>query len=108
MNKTGSRLAATVLIVSLALGLPGELAAKERRGAELVVTSKDGRVAQGELIAVKPDCLLLLDHMIGRDVSVALADISVIRVVRESKALTGLLVGLVPGAVGGAVLGAHA
>jgi hypothetical protein len=108
MKKTGSRLAASMLIVSLALGLPGGLIAKERRGAELVVTLKDGRLAQGELIAVKPDSLLLLDHMIGRDVSVALADISVIRVVRESKAFTGLLVGLVPGAVGGAVWGAHA
>jgi hypothetical protein len=108
MNKTGSRLAVSALIVSLALGLPGGLAAKERRGAELVVTSKDGRVAQGELIAVKPASLLLLDHMTGRDVSVALTDVSLIRIVRESKALTGLLIGLVPGAVGGAVWGAHA
>lgn len=107
MKKSFYKLVATV-VAGLTLVLPRALSARERRGANIIVTLKDGHIVVGELIAVKADSLLLLDHMIGRDVSVALADISVIRVVRESKAFTGLLVGLVPGAVGGAVWGAHA
>jgi hypothetical protein len=69
---------------------------------------KDGRAAEGELIAVKTDSLLLFHHISRRDATVALADISVIRIVRQSKPLTGLLLGFTPGALGGAVWGAHA
>lgn len=108
MKKT-SRIRLAVLGAAILLSsIPGSLAAKERHGAELAVTAKNGEQVGGELVAVKADSLLLFDHRTGKDLSVNLADLSVIRIVRKSKALTGLLVGFVPGAVGGAVLGAHA
>lgn len=108
MNDRVKASLAVGLAAALIFGLPENLAAKERRGANLIVTTKDGGQFPGELVAIKPDSLLLLDDVTGHDRSVALDDVSVIKIVRKSKALTGLLVGFVPGAVGGAVWGAHA
>ena len=81
------------------------LYAKERRGAELIITKKDGQQIEGELIAVKPNSLLLLNTE-GKDVAVGIADIRVIRIVKKSKALLGVGTGLLGGAVGGAFIGA--
>jgi hypothetical protein len=102
------KILAAVLAAFLNFVIPGGLVAQGRRGADLIVTAKDGRELRGELIAVKADSLLLLDHMTGKDGSAAMAEISVIKLVRESKALTGLLMGFIPGAAGGAVWGALA
>ena len=95
------RVVATVTAFMI-LALPGALSARERRGADLVIALKDGHQVRGELIAVKPDSLLLLG-LDGKDESVVVADIATIRIVRRSKAWQGLLYGFVPGAVGGAV-----
>lgn len=85
------RTAATVLtcaiVVSLLFQAP-DLAAQEPRGADMVVTKRDGTRFSGELISVKPDSLLLLGPG-EKDVSIALADIGVVRIVR--RAPTGLL-----------------
>jgi hypothetical protein len=105
MKKGFDKLVATFLAF-LILVLPAALSARERRGANLVITLKDGRYVAGELIAVKPDSLLLLNPN-GKDESIAVADIAIIRIVRRSKAWQGLLIGFVPGAVGGAVWGAR-
>jgi len=105
MKKGFDKLVATFLAF-LILVLPAALSARERRGANLVITLKDGRYVAGELIAVKPDSLLLLNPN-GKDESVIVADIAIIRIVRRSKAWQGLLYGFVPGAVVGAVLGAR-
>jgi hypothetical protein len=105
MKKGFDKLVATFLAF-LILVLPAALSARERRGANLVITLKDGRYVAGELIAVKPDSLLLLNPN-GKDESIAVADIAIIRIVRRSKAWQGLLIGFVPGAVGGAVRGAR-
>ncbi|HSA95778.1 MAG TPA: hypothetical protein VLJ16_06995, partial [Acidobacteriota bacterium] len=108
MRKTG-RIGLTVLWAAVLIaGVPGSLNAKSRQGAVLVVTAKNGSVIEGELIAVKTDSMLLVDYRAGKDVSINLADVSVIRVVRQSKAVTGFLVGFGAGAVGGAIWGAHA
>jgi hypothetical protein len=48
------------------------LYAKERRGAKLLITKKDGGKIEGELIAVKENSLLVLTKWTGRDVSVVL------------------------------------
>lgn len=105
--KQGFEKPVATFLAFLMLVLPAALSARERRGANLVITLKDGRCVGGELIAVKPDSLLLLNPD-GKDESVVVAEISNIRIVRRSKALQGLLYGLVPGAVGGAVWGALA
>ena len=66
---------------------------KERKhGAELDVWKKSGWLVTGELIAVKPNSLLLLNPQ-GKDVSVDIADIKVIRIVKKSKALLGAGIG---------------
>jgi len=81
------------------------LYAKERRGAELIITKKDGQQIEGELIAVKPNSLLLLNTE-GKDVAVGIADIRVIRIVKKSKVLLGVGTGLLGGTGLGAVIGA--
>ena len=94
---------ALLLIFSLIM-LSTNLYAKERRGAKLIITKKDGLQIEGELITVKPNSLLLLDAE-GKDVSVDIADIKYIRGVKKSKALLGAGIGLLIGASAGAILG---
>jgi hypothetical protein len=70
-------------------------------GAKLIIQKKDGRQVKGELIAVKQNSLLLLDTE-GKDESIDIADIGIIRIVKKSKALKyGLLVGGGLGLIGG-------
>ena len=59
MNHATGKFIAVVLTAGL-LGLPAGLSAKQRQGATLVVTKLDGAQVSGELIAVRPDSLLLL------------------------------------------------
>jgi hypothetical protein len=88
------------LLLSL-LAAPAGLSAKERRGARIIVTRLDGSQAEGELIAVKPDSLLLLNAA-GQDESAALAEIKTVRIVRRSRALPLALIGFMTGAAEGA------
>jgi hypothetical protein len=85
-------------VVALMLVLPGALSARERRGANLVITLKDGQQVKGELIAVKPDSLLLLA---GKDESIDVAGIREIKVAKKLRALNGAAYGFLAGAVGG-------
>ncbi len=71
------------LVFSLVM-LSVNLYAKERRGAKLIITKKNGQQVKGELITVKPNSLLLLDTE-GKDVSVGIADIKVIKIVKKSQ-----------------------
>jgi hypothetical protein len=102
MKTMTAKLIASVLVVSF-LVLPAGLSAKERRGANLIVTRLDGSQVSGELIAVKRDSLLLLSN--GRDESVDLADIKTVRIVKKSLAGKGALYGFLAGALGGALWG---
>jgi hypothetical protein len=76
--------------------------AKERRGARIKITNKDGGRLEGELIAVKPDSLLLLSRD-GQDVTADIAGIDTVQIVKESKFGTGLLIGAAAGAATGAI-----
>ena len=87
-------------VVALILVLPGALSARERRGANIIVTLKDGYFSAGELIAVKPDSLLLLA---GKDESVDLIGIRSIRIVIKSKARLGGACGLLAGTLIGGI-----
>ena len=75
-----------------------------KHGATLVITKKDGQQIKGELITVKQDSLLLLDTE-GKDVSVDIADIKVIRVMKKSQFWVGALSGFLMGGAFGASLG---
>jgi len=101
MNPKGKKFISLFLVVSLVV-LSANLYAKERRGAKLIVTKKDGWQIEGELITVKPNSLILL-NTVGKDMSVGIADIKVIRVMKKSNALLwaglGFLVGVGPGAL---------
>ena len=90
---------ALFLVFSI-LAISSNLYAKERRGADLVITKKDSQQVKGELIAVKENSLLLLDSESGADVSIDIADIRIIRIVKKG-ALYGLLVGVGSGLAAG-------
>jgi len=85
------------------LGAAGSLWAKVRRGAEVIVFMKDGSNVTGELIAVKPTSLLLVESESGRDSSVDLGEVFRVTVKRESRAKQGLVSGLLIGGCLGAV-----
>ena len=93
---------ALLLVFSL-LMLSVNLYAKERRGAKLIVMKKDGQRIKGELITVKPNSLLLLDKE-GKDVSVGIADIKVIKIMKKLGVARGALVGFLWGAGGAAIV----
>jgi hypothetical protein len=76
----------------------------EKKQGAIVITKKDGQQIEGELITVKPNSLLLLDTE-GKDVSVDIADIKVIRIVKKSKALLGAGLELLIGGVRGTLAG---
>jgi len=87
MITPSKKLLSLFLVFSLMI-LSVNLYAKERRGAKLIVTKKDGQQIKGELVTVKPNSLLLLDTE-GKDVSIDIADIKVITIVKKSKVWTG-------------------
>jgi hypothetical protein len=103
MNLTSKKFISLFLIFSLVM-LSGNLLAKERRGAKLIVTKNDGQLIEGELITVKPNSLLLLDTE-GKDVSIDISEIKVIKIVKKSKLLVGAGLGLLIGAGIGAIHG---
>jgi hypothetical protein len=99
MNPTGKKFISLFLVFSLMM-LSANLYAKERRGAKLIITKKDRLLIVGELITVKSNSLLLLDT-VGKDVSVDIADIKVIKIVKKSKVESGVVWGGVFGALSG-------
>ena len=86
MKQGSLRLAATMAAL-LALVLPATLPAANWRGANLIVTRQDGG-GPGELIAVKPETLVLL-AVDAKVESVPLAEIKSIKIVRRPKVWQG-------------------
>ncbi len=112
MNPTSKKFIALFLAFSLLMINCATLSRLEERrekrkkhGANLIIQKINGQQVSGELITVKPSSLLLLNTE-GKDVSVGIADIKVITVVKKSKALLGVGTGLLGGAGSGAVIGA--
>jgi hypothetical protein len=100
MKAKGKKFISLCLVVSLMM-LSANLYAKERRGAKLIITKTHGYQIEGELITVKPNSLLLLNTE-GKDVSVDIADIKIIKVVKKYKGTGGMFMGALGGALGGA------
>jgi len=103
MNPTGKKFVSLFLVFTLMM-LSVNLYAKERRGAKLIITKKDGQQVEGELITVKPNSLLLLNTD-GKDVSVDIGEIKIIKVVKKSEIGKGALWGLIIGTGLGALVG---
>jgi len=103
MSPIVKKLISLFLVFSLIM-LSVNLYAKERRGANLIITKKDRQQIQGELITVKPNSLLLL-YAETYDRSVNIEDIEVIRIVKKGKAGGGAVIGLVIGGGIGILIG---
>jgi len=88
-----------VVVVSSLLICSAHLTAKERRGAELIITKTDGQQIAGELIAAKPSSLLLFDLKTGADVSVEIGEVAVIKIIGKSKVWAGGAIGFIVGAL---------
>jgi len=95
MNPLAKKFISLFLVFALMM-LSVNLYAKERRGAKLIITKKDGGQIEGELITVKPNSLLLLD-VEGKDESIDIEDIKVIRILKKSRVMKGALEGLLSG-----------
>ncbi len=95
----------SLFLVFSILVLSGNLYAKERKGADLMIQKNDGTQVRGELIAVKQNSLLLLDRESGADVAVGIGDAKVITIVKKSKALLGVGLGLLLGGGLGSLYG---
>ena len=98
------KIIALLLIFSI-ISLYGNLYAKERRGADIILQKTDGHRVKGELIAVKENSLLLKEYDSGADVSVDIGKIQLIEIVKESKVWKGIGYGLLGGAVIGVLVG---
>lgn len=102
MNPSCKKFVSLLLVFSLMM-LSKNLYAKERRGAKILITKKDGYQIDGELITVKPNSLLLLNTE-GKDISVDIEDIEVIRIAKKPKVATGAGIGFLVGGVTGALI----
>ena len=96
----------SLFLVFSILALSGNLLAKERKGADLIIQKTDGQQVRGELIAVKENSLLLLERESGADVMVSIRDVNVITMVKKSKLWKGAGIGFFVGGIAGAVFGA--
>ena len=81
-----------------------ESSKERKRGATLIITKKDGRQIEGELITVKKDSLLLLFAR-RMDVSVGIEEIKVITIVKKSTFWKGPGLGLLIGGGIGGIMG---
>ncbi len=107
MRREGKKLISLFLVISV-LSLSGNMFAKERKGADLIIQKTDGQQVRGELIAVKQNSLLLLERESGADVTVDIEDVSEITHAGKSKVFQGFGAGLVVGSFLGATVGAVA
>lgn len=98
-----------VVILAFCLGLSGSVvpasAAGKKEGARLAVELTGGRLAEGELLAVKGRSLVLGDFTDMEAKELATDEIVRVRIIRKSRFFPGLGIGLLAGAASGAVLG---
>jgi hypothetical protein len=80
---------------------------RKKHGANLIIQKINGQQVSGELITVKPSSLLLLNTE-GKDVSVDIEDVRVIKIVRRSKFLKGARPGALIGLTAGVLIGIKA
>ena len=108
MNPTSKKFIALFLVFSLmainCASLRTTGGKREKHGAELIVTKKNGYQIEGELITVKKDSLLLLFAR-RMDVSVGIEEIKVITIVKKSTFWKGPGLGLLIGGGIGGIMG---
>jgi hypothetical protein len=108
MSRRGQmKKALSLFLVFSILLLSGNMFAREKKGADLIIQKLDGTKVRGELIAVKDNSLLLLDRDSGADVSVDVGDVKLITFAKKWKAGNGFLIGSIVGAGTGAGFAAY-
>jgi hypothetical protein len=114
MNPRGKKFISLFLVFSLLMINCATLSRLEERrekrkkhGANLIIQKINGQQVSGELITVKPSSLLLLNTE-GKDVSVDIEDVRVIKIVRRSKFLKGARPGALIGLTAGVLIGIKA
>ena len=85
--------------------LSGNLFAKERKGAEVIISTKYIHRVRGELIAVKQNSILILDSSTAADISIDVPDIKTIRIIKKKNTLLNTGLGFLAGASGGVIIG---
>lgn len=86
----------SLFLVAAVMLLASNLLAKERPGAAVVLTMKDGREVKGELFAVKGDSIVVVDPQ-GQSATVAVADVVQLRLKKRigRSVRTGAIIGSV-------------
>jgi hypothetical protein len=74
-------------------GLSSQIYQEKKHGTNLFIEKKDGQFIKGELIAVKPNSLIILSTG-GKDLSIGIKDIKIITVVKKSNAVKWAIGGL--------------
>ncbi len=104
MNPIGKKIISLFLVFSLLTINCASLRTtfgKERLGATLFITKRDGKTISGRLFAVKENSLLLSP---GQDLSIDINEIEKIVVVKNSKAGLGIAIGGLTGTVAGGLI----
>jgi hypothetical protein len=88
--------------------LTKKIAKKQKHRTKLIVQKRDGQEIRGELIAVKPNSLLLLEFESAAEVSIEIIDIKVIKVIKKSLlailvTIVGISEGILPTKDSGAI-----
>jgi len=102
MSKRGDRFI-LILIVTFLFVLAGSINARQKAGAEVVVQKIEGTKVEGELLKVKENSLVV-HQMDSGGISIPIAEIAKIRVIKKTKWGKGLLWGMVAGAGTGAFI----
>jgi len=91
--------AISLFLVFSILLLSGNVFAKEKKGADLIILKTDGTKVRGELIAVKANSLILIERRSGADVPIKISEIKTARIHKNSLLPTtiGLSAGLATG-----------
>ena len=105
LSEKEARRMALVIIIAAILIAPGAYA-KERKGVQLKLRTKDGAVLMGELLTVKGRDLILMSIPESQGSNENISNLTSIRIVKKSKFVQGLQYGVLGGVAVGALVGA--
>ena len=104
MDRGNGKKVVVLFLVLCFVALSGRLLAGERRGADLLITKKDGQQVISELVAVKQNSIVVLSFS-GADEAINVSDIRFIEIKKHSRVLEGVVFGILVGGMVGAAIG---
>lgn len=95
-----------IILIVIFFSLFGNLSAKDRKkGADIIVQTKEGKSIKGELLTVKSDVIILMDSLNQTGITQKINEITKITIVKKGSFFKGMGLGLVIGGGSGALLG---